>query len=186
LLTYLPAFKKSLESNHSLSFESRRPPRTCFLCGMTGALGFVMMADSGLQRDINHSPSLGADGSSRWEATAASQKFRNGVFFTLVPLSPGCPCASAQVVRTHEDARALAPIGRWRRSPPVISYGNHNPLIGLLHQNSGAGACSTFPRHFGPARGMTGKGHEERFPRRRLSGRCGFRKQSVAVDDQAT
>src|SRR5689334_6737793 len=27
-------------------------------------------------------------------------------------------------------------------------------------------------------------GHEERFPRRRLSGRCGFRKQSVAVDDQ--
>jgi hypothetical protein len=29
-------------------------------------------------------------------------------------------------------------------------------------------------------------GHEERFPRRRLSGRCGFRKQSVAVDDQAT
>jgi hypothetical protein len=24
-------------------------------------------------------------------------------------------------------------------------------------------------------------GHEERFPRRRLSGRCGFRKQSVAV-----
>jgi hypothetical protein len=25
-------------------------------------------------------------------------------------------------------------------------------------------------------------GHEERFPRRRLSGRCGFRKQSVAVE----
>jgi hypothetical protein len=28
-------------------------------------------------------------------------------------------------------------------------------------------------------------GHEERFPRRRLSDRCEFRKQSVAVDDQA-
>src|SRR6516164_839437 len=33
---------------------------------------------------------------------------------------------------------------------------------------------------------MTALGHEERFPRRRLSGRCGFRKQSVAVDNQAT
>jgi hypothetical protein len=28
-----------------------------------------------------------------------------------------------------------------------------------------------------------GMGHEERFPARRLSGRCGFRKRSVAVDD---
>jgi hypothetical protein len=30
---------------------------------------------------------------------------------------------------------------------------------------------------------MTTKGHEERFPQRKLSGRYGFRKQSVAVDD---
>jgi hypothetical protein len=30
---------------------------------------------------------------------------------------------------------------------------------------------------------VSGLGQEEPFARRRLSGRCGFRKQSVAVDD---
>ena len=76
---------------------------------------------------------------------------------------------------------------------PLLENHGDNWEAPQAYLDTSGSKCRAFPRacvrtpltkgDSRSGRGVTAVGHEERFPARRLSGRCGFRKRSVAVDD---